>query len=89
MSYTLKRPRLLLFPAAEYEHLPVKPMAIISMLWGRGRHLLDKKGPGPLQGQAAIEGVSIKYVFTMICFPQYPFSYKAACRIFVLHEVGL
>lgn len=44
------------------------------MLWGRGRHLLDKKGPGPLQGQAAIEGVSLKYLSTIICFPQYLFT---------------
>lgn len=46
-------------------------MAIISVLWGRGRNLLHKRGPRPLQGQAAIEGVSLKYLFTIIYFPQY------------------
>lgn len=41
-------------PPAEYKYLSGNPVAIVSMLWRSSRHLLGKKGPGPLQGQLAI-----------------------------------
>lgn len=55
--------------------------AIISVLWRISRDPLRKKGPGPLQGQPAIQGKPFPV-------PIY-FSYKAACKIFVLHEICL
>lgn len=91
ISYNLKRPRLLLFPSSR---IPVSP----SEAHGNLQYALGKRQAATGQEGTRSSTRSSSY---WGCFPQasiynylFPsvsiyFSYKAACRTFVLHEICL